>query len=398
MMRAPGQLENDDPMTADSSEAVAGTLQKRPRPPMDRPDARMFGGVTRLRVATIAWLCAVLALSNSVQEVLIAWQGRSMIDWLVWPLGFQFANMTVIAVAMAIPLVIVGNLGPQAGWLRIAALALTVALAAVPAGALRMGFLIATGGYRLADFTAFSGLMWWARYAQLAGLFTVLVEFQRREKHSIESMHQAEIDRLALDREMDQARLQVLQAQIEPHFLFNTLANVRRLYQTDSATGRNMLENLMRYLEVALPHMRESRSTLARELALAEAYLNVQHIRMGRRLRFQIDVPQALREFELPPMMLLTLVENAIKHGLNPLPEGGFIRIAGRIDAGRLRIDVADSGRGFQASSGGGTGLSNIRARLTAMHGDAAALLLAENMPRGITSTLVLPLVRQPIP
>ena len=154
-------------------------------------------------------------------------------------------------------------------------------------------------------------------------------------------MHSAEVDRLALDREMDSARLQVLQAQIEPHFLFNTLANVRRLYQTDADIGREMLANLMRYLEVALPRMRDDTSTLEREAALIEAFLNVQKIRMGRRLTFEIDIDAELQSLSVPPMMLLTLVENALKHGLNPLPEGG-----GRAHQRAGRERAARAGRG----------------------------------------------------
>lgn len=104
-------------------------------------------------------------------------------------------------------------------------------------------------------------------------------------------------------------------------------------------------------------------------------------------------MPVELRPLEVPPMMLLTLVENAIKHGLNPLPEGGSLRVQARREGELLCIDVADSGRGFHATSGGGTGLANIRARLATMHGDAASLALAENYPRGVTSTLRLPAV-----
>jgi sensor histidine kinase YesM len=132
--------------------------------------------------------------------------------------------------------------------------------------------------------------------------------------------------------QMDEARLLMLQAQIEPHFLFNTLATVRRLYQTDAAAAESMLDNLMRYLAVALPQMRANDSTLGREVALAEAYLGIQQIRMGSRLVVAIDVPGGLREARLPPMMLLTLAENSIKHGLNPLPEGGYIHISARVD------------------------------------------------------------------
>ena len=147
----------------------------------------------------------------------------------------------------------------------------------------------------------------------------------------------------------------------------------------------------MRYLEVALPRMRQSRSSVAREVGLVEAYLGVQAVRMGRRLSFELDVPPALRTLSLPPMMLLTLVENAIKHGLNPLPEGGRIVVSAQRDGEWLKLEVRDDGRGFRESSGAGTGLANIRARLALLHAEEATLSLTENAERGVTSTLVLP-------
>ncbi len=232
------------------------------------------------------------------------------------------------------------------------------------------------------------------RYGYMAALFVVVIEFYQHELRSISAMHGAEVDRLALDREMAAARLQVLQAQIEPHFLFNTLATVRRLYQTSPADGREMMDNLMRYLEVALPKMREDRSTLAREAVLIEAFLSVQKIRMGDRLTFELDIPVELRGLSVPPMMLLTLVENSLKHGLNPLPEGGLIRVQARMRDNQLAISVADTGRGLgEGTSGGGTGLANIRARLSAMFGNNAKLALSTNTPRGFTATISMPAV-----
>jgi LytS/YehU family sensor histidine kinase len=209
------------------------------------------------------------------------------------------------------------------------ALAAAVALVA-PRGALvRFAYLYAIdSGPDAADLPNML-VTFWFRYAQQAALITIVAEFYLRESRSVQAMHRAQIDRLALDREMAEARLQVLQAQIEPHFLFNTLANVRRLYQTDLAAGRAMLDNLMRYLEVALPCMREDRSTVGRELTLIEAYLKVQGIIMGRRWPSRSTCERNCT-LDLPPMMLLTLVEKAIKHGLNPLPEGGAIRIGNR--------------------------------------------------------------------
>ncbi len=221
---------------------------------------------------------------------------------------------------------------------------------------------------------------------------TTAYYFAARENEAHATLHQETMDRLGLEREMTEARLQVMQAQIEPHFLFNTLANVRRLYQTDPPTGRAMLRHLSRYLSAALPQMRESQSTLGRELALTIAYLNVQKIRMGERLNFEVDVPEALQPCTVPPMMLLTLVENAIRHGLVPLPKGGRVQVSARADDGTLRLQVADTGRGLHESSGGaGIGLANIRSRLKTLYDADARLLLAQNPELGVTATLELP-------
>ena len=368
----------------------AATTSSGPGGVAIRPFAGALAGLGRQQIAVVLALAAVYTLSFQ-GDFLASWRGGEMRQWLV-DLAGSFLFTVVIAAAMWLPIVAVGNLGPQAGWRRYAALTLAIVLTALLAAGLRFAYIeLAFREPLPLEQYPMLMLRFCTRYAEIAALVTLLVEFNRHETRSVEAMHRAEIDRLALDREMAEARLQVLQAQIEPHFLFNTLANVRRLYQTDTARGRSMLDHLMRYLEVALPRMRESRSTLAGEVTLIESYLEVQRIRMGRRLAFEIDVPVELRPLEVPPMMLLTLVENAIKHGLNPLPEGGSLRVQARREGGLLCIDVADSGRGFHATSGGGTGLANIRARLATMHGDAASLTLAENYPRGVTSTLRLP-------
>jgi LytS/YehU family sensor histidine kinase len=231
----------------------------------------------------------------------------------------------------------------------------------------------------------------WLRYAALGALFTAVYVYARNAKESTARALQASLDRQRLDAQMDEARLQVLQAQIEPHFLFNTLATVRRLYHTTPGSAIATLDNLMHYLSVALPQMRSSESTLGREAALAESYLAIQQLRMGRRLGFDVDIPHALRAVPMPPMMLVTLIENAIKHGLASLPEGGFVRVNASTERGRLRVSVADSGRGFVGTSGAGTGLANIRARLAALYGPAGRLELQLNHPRGITATIELP-------
>src|SRR5690606_14158715 len=144
--------------------------------------------------------------------------------------------------------------------------------------------------------------------------------------------------------------------------------NVRSLHATASPAADQMLDNLMKYFAAALPHMRASASTLGQEAALTTSYLEIQAIRMGRRLAFDVDIPDVLAGVPFPPLMLLTLVENAIKHGLAPQPGGGAVRVDASLHDRELRVRVSDSGRGFTQTSGRGTGLANVRARLAAMY------------------------------
>jgi sensor histidine kinase YesM len=195
-----------------------------------------------------------------------------------------------------------------------------------------------------------------------------------------EELADAECRRETLQAQMVEARLSALQAQIEPHFLFNTLANVKRLYETVPHRGREMLSSLISYLRAALPSMRQSGSTLGRELDLARSFLTILKMRMGDRLDFSIEAEPAL-------------VENAIKHGLSPLPEGGRIVIAARRDGHDLLIDVRDNGAGFSSSGGSGVGLANTRSRLAALFGSRAALSLSAAAPRGVLASLRMPLL-----
>jgi signal transduction histidine kinase len=229
------------------------------------------------------------------------------------------------------------------------------------------------------------------RYSFVGVAITSTWLYVRTEADHAVALEQVAVDSARMDQQTAEARLQMLEAQIEPHFLFNTLANVKRLYETDRPSGARMLRNLKEYLAVALPQMRAADSTLGREIDHVTAYLDIQQIRMGRRLAFGIDVPEALRDARMPPLMLLTLVENAIKHGLTPLPEGGRIDVRASIVDGQMRVQVADTGQGFTKSGGGGTGLANIRARLSTQFGAAASLSLALNNPRGVVATLVFP-------
>ena len=232
------------------------------------------------------------------------------------------------------------------------------------------------------------------RYAVLGLLFATVYMMYRRERERMQALQQTELDQSRLRQQMDEAQLLALSAQIEPHFLFNTLANVRSLYQVEPAVASGVLDNLVHYLGIALPRMRESVSTVGREAALVDAFLGVQQTRMGDRLRYSIDVPQDIKDLAVPPMMMLTLVENAIKHGVAPQLTGGAIDIRAREEQGTLTIRVADTGRVFTKSLGGGTGLANIRARLAGLFGSGAGLRLTINEPTGVIATIVLPAQR----
>ena len=214
-----------------------------------------------------------------------------------------------------------------------------------------------------------------------------------REKHARDQARiaQADAERHQLEKNILEARLQVMQAQVEPHFLFNTLANVQHLVETDQKSAARVLESLIQYLRAALPQMREGATSLGRELDMARAFLEIHRVRMGSRLDFAIEVPEALKGRPFPPMMLISLVENAIKHGVDPCCDAGMITIRAREDAGRLKVSVADTGEGVKPKAGGGVGLTNIRERLKALYGSSAKLVLEENAPRGVVASIEVP-------
>jgi signal transduction histidine kinase len=197
--------------------------------------------------------------------------------------------------------------------------------------------------------------------------------------------------------QLDAARAALLQAQVEPHFLFNTLAHLRRLARTDAGAARAMLADLRRYLDAALPELRQAQTPLARELELVRAFLALHQRRIGpERLVLHEDIAPGLDDVILPSTCLLTLAENAIKHGIAPQVDGGEIWLRAGPDPdepGLLRLEVADTGAGMGESSGSGTGLATLRARLAAAHGPAARLSLHLNQPRGLIARIQLPRV-----
>ncbi len=199
---------------------------------------------------------------------------------------------------------------------------------------------------------------------------------------------QLETDTLATD--LDRSELAMLEAQIEPHFLFNTLAHIKRLYRVGDAAADHVLESLIDYLERALPALRDTAWTVGDELALVELYLDLIAQRFGERFSFSIQVSEQARGFTLPALTIATLVENAVRHGLGPKAGNGRIEIAVDSTSGALAISVSDNGVGLRQSSGNGLGLATVRARLKSCFGSRAGLLVAPGTQAGVQSSITI--------
>jgi sensor histidine kinase YesM len=195
-----------------------------------------------------------------------------------------------------------------------------------------------------------------------------------------------ELQRQALD-----AQLRSLQAQIEPHFLFNTLANVVSLIDSAPDDARRMLERLIDLLRASLAVSRSERTTLGQEAGLIAAYLDILRIRMGDRLSYTLSVPPNLTNVHIPPLTLQPLVENSVKHGLEPKLEGGSVHLSARTEGDSLLLEVEDDGLGFPSSPGAGVGLANLRERIASTYGSRGQVVI-EALPRGTRCRIKIPL------
>ena len=239
---------------------------------------------------------------------------------------------------------------------------------------------------------------WFMNFVLLlvVGLFgtKALMGGKKRAEAQAEAAN-ATAERATLQRQITEAKMQVMQAQVEPHFLFNTLASVEYLIETDPPRASAMQRSLIQYLRAVLPQMRETAvaTTLGREADMVRAYLDLLKMRMEERLTVDFKVPAGLRSAVFPPMMLQSLVENAIKHGLERKPEGGTLQVLAEIADNRLRVTVSDDGLGFGAvpSDGTGLGLQSIRERLKLLYQDNGHLDIVPNQPSGVRSTIDVP-------
>ncbi len=215
-----------------------------------------------------------------------------------------------------------------------------------------------------------------------------IAEFRRGE--------QAVNTETVVEKELAVAKLSLLHAQVEPHFLYNTLGSAKYLISSDPVRAEAMLDNLIIYLRNSLPRTEDAPSTLGEEITRTRAYLDILKIRMGERLQINIDLPEELNAVPFPSMMLQTLVENSINHGLEPKTAGGTIWISARkdpaADGNSVTVTVADDGNGFgNGTSGTGIGLKNVRERLKLMYAGAASFSIIANFPNGVAASITVP-------
>lgn len=221
-----------------------------------------------------------------------------------------------------------------------------------------------------------------------AASICIIYFFWSRERLHAETTAHARAQQLALE-----AQLKLLQTQIEPHMLFNTLSTLHTLIEIDPPRAQTMVDQLITYLRSTLAASRAERISLQHEFDQLRAYLHLMSLRMGTRLSFQLELPDTLHAAQIPPMLLQPLVENAIKHGLEPKVEGGSITVSARAAAGRLVLQVRDTGLGLQgAALQHGYGLMHVRERLQALYGVQATLEMDSRCQAGFAVSIGLPL------
>jgi hypothetical protein len=369
----------------------------RPMPPFARP-ARLPSvpapGVDSLwqwPAVTVLGCSVVVALLISTQYLF------QPFVWHNWPWDEVLAgwlevmrDRVVVAMVIGLALIAASRLPLQALIWRSAALAF-----AILAGAMIGEVVLLAFGAVGARRDAASVLGYVGRWSVVAGSVAAMWYLWRNSAEAAAAAQAAELRNVQLERQATQARLDALRAQIEPHFLFNTLATLRRLQQIEPLQGAQMLGHFVAYLRAAQP-AQQGDSTLGQEIDLVRAYLGVVAQRMNGRLQVRFEVADELRSQPFPPLTIATLVENAVKHGIAPTAAGGAIDVTVRRVGALLEAAVADNGVGFCGVSGNGIGLANIRARLRTLYGDAGTLTLQANLPSGVRASMRLPCAQAP--
>ena len=236
----------------------------------------------------------------------------------------------------------------------------------------------------------------------ISAVFSLIVFYFFYTTYRVQRLHREvtehQLQAAQKDKDLMLSELKLMQSQIEPHFLFNTLANVQGLIDQDSAAAKRLVGELTTMLRASLRRTRQEQTRLEEELTIVRSYLAIQSIRMGDRLQFTVDVPDALDDVPLPPLLIQPLVENAVVHGIEPSTAGGRIEVIVSREEGRLVVRVRDSGLGLgnaPKSNGEGVGLTNVRDRLRMLYGDRASLTLTLGEERGTDACLTLPLAME---
>lgn len=331
---------------------------------------------------------AVMAFGMSLQYLaqLFVWRNWPVLEVLQGWL-YVFRDRLIVAALITVAIGILGITRAQTPLVRSALLAVGVF-----AGAIVGEWLV-----RLlyAESAGLASLLTYAlRWSAVAFAVATTYYLWRASADSANQLRHESLRRQSVEQQLTNTRLTALRKQIEPHFLFNTLATVRRLHQTEPTAGAGMLANFIDYLRRVLPMLDRSEVPLGDEINLVRAYLSVIQIRMSGRLAVSYQVPDELRGARVPPLALATLVENAVKHGITPLPAGGSISISAASKGGLLEVIVVDNGVGLKAEGGGGTGIGlyNVRARLATLHGAKGSLKVQANTPCGVCAAISFPL------
>jgi signal transduction histidine kinase len=344
----------------------------------DAPFWRRF--VADLTLTRVAWTVgAALAAALLLAPIFAP-------SWLV-----VFSRTLVVALAILLAYTAAGQWrgAPLPRWgVQVVAVVLVTPLATLAVYAVAVGGDVSLmfGHERV------SGMLFIGACALALGLVIGLGAIVReREAQANAQALQFALERETLQRQAADAKLAVLQSQVEPHFLFNTLANVQALVESGSPRAAPVLGSLIAYLRAALPQLHEGAPTLAREEALVRAYLELMQMRMPDRLQFDLSIDPVLRALRVPPMTLLTLVENAVRHGIDPSETGGRIDVGAERNAEGARLWVRDTGRGLDEHRPPGTGLANLRERLAVAYGDRATIALSGVQPHGVLAEIRLP-------
>ena len=344
-------------------------------------------------IAAPSLLLAALTLRRVIVAIVLAISVAVALNpMFATPFVVLLGRTLVIAMVLLLVFIAAGLWHPawMPGWMmRVLAVAVAAPIATfivyLPAVGGDVRAVLAHEG-RLSGFILIAGSS-----LLIAPLLALGALYRERDAQARNQGLQFALEKSTLERQALNAKLQLLHAQIEPHFLFNTLANVQELVESGSPQAPAVLKSLIAYLRAAMPRLNDEEATLGNETGLVQAYLELMHMRMPDRLSFSVQVPPDLQRLRFPTMALLTLVENAIRHGIDPSEQGGRIEVGAARSPGAVVLWVADTGVGMSETATPGTGLANLRERLKAFFGSEARLELQEQTPHGLRAEIVIP-------